>query len=209
MLDQKGWATRPMKLRRMRFILPSVGVALTAMLLLPGYWLWQPRQFGEPPPTPLLAAYWLNFPALLGQRFVLSLGDRLISNICSPGTAESCTSIRNHAAPFILLVLVGALWYAIGIEIESRGSVRRGIVPGRPPLRLGVDLILIFFGLFLAVTAFADFHLRFGHPMPWTIRDLLGRLLCAVWALAIIVTYGHDFVRCFLNDQRRRTAPTN
>jgi hypothetical protein len=144
-----------------------------------------------------------------------------------PGTAPAfklCVSVNapialiralwfRHVSIFgdslALVLAVGALWYWVGLNVESWRRDRAVLMFRWTPLRLGGDLLLIAMGVFWGLTFVANG--RDLRPMPWSWSGLLwatgilGPLL--VWSFALIFFFGRDFVSCVHAMRHARTDP--
>jgi hypothetical protein len=89
----------------------------------------------------------------------------------------------------VFCVLVALLWYLVAIEISSMIRDGRSALTSTSGMRAVADVLLITFGISLAVAGGLVRHQFGGRP------DIYANLVAApyfVWALIIVAFYGYD-----------------
>ena len=168
--------------RRLRLLLPLVQVAIAVILtvhnrLRPRYWEsgassawdWQWCAALNAPATAVWACL-LRFRGYWYQ-------DHLLAGIVLENV--------------VYFVLVGALWYAVSIEISGKG---RSVLSANLMIRTVADLIGMIFGGVLAWGGSEVFRYRFGYVSAYTMSVVVPYFL---WAAVIVAFYGHDLWRYF------------
>jgi|HubBroStandDraft_6_1064221.scaffolds.fasta_scaffold1643653_1 hypothetical protein len=95
----------------------------------------------------------------------------------------------------VTIVLIGALWYWVALNIDSWQERRMILQFKWAPLRIGTDLLAIALGAMLGLLCAPISYL----PVPWLIAAWASALM---WAFGPMLFYGRDLVCCI-----RRKSP--
>ena len=104
----------------------------------------------------------------------------------------------------VLVLAVGALWYWVGLNVESWQRNRTLLVIPRLPLRLATDLILFLIGVFCGLLFVSEMRRGF---MYFQLRDMWALVIWSpqmVWSLGLIFFFGRDFI---LGVRERKSTP--
>ena len=183
-----------LKALRLRLVLPLFQMPLAAALTLVAMRSDRLKMWNRYGPPERMICNGINAPALLPHLAVMQLWERLRLTYGFSVVYVDLT---------VFLVLVGVLWYCVGLEIDFRGQTGRGILPARFLWRIIVDLVLVLVGVLFGMWAVVCwFDLRWYSAYV----GVLGALL-SVWALVLVGTYGRDLIRVVWSRIRRsRTA---
>jgi hypothetical protein len=190
--------TRP----RLSVLLAGINVAVAAVLLRVAYT--RPLREWTPVPWESYWCYTINAPANLFRNLVSSLWEKHVYARCSAASAETCIAVEKVVDIGVFLLAVGLIWYVVGLEIESRGQMKRAIVPSATLLRAIVDIVLVLAGVFIAFILLANLAWFSGHRGHLSALFVLDSFCYLAWALAFGIPYGHDLVKCIA--QRRRAV---
>ena len=177
---------------RPKLILPVVNTVAAAVLLAVGYT--RPLREWPPGPWEMALCFTINAPANLLRYFVSRLWDKYVFTNCSEANARACLLIGNVAEIGLFLIVTFVTWYAIALEIESRGKGKRALVPSAPALRMVVDFTFLTASGFLVFLLVMNWKSRGGafSPLPGN----FGMGCYFAWALAFAIPYGYDLIKC-------------
>ena len=101
----------------------------------------------------------------------------------------------------LYLVLVGLLWYVVSIEIDGKGL---SVLTPKTRMRRTADVLAVFFGVAVANTGLLIRRYEFGFV---TTYSTLVATPYFIWAVTIVVFYGHDLWACLDKARKGKNHP--
>jgi len=157
---------------KIRYLLPLAQMALAALLLRAEYrWAEYARHIYDMPGPSVeyVLLFVINAPAFVARRLLFADG------------------YYGSRSDFLLVPLIGLLWFWIAHCVERRGVV---LFAWRP-LRIATDAVLCAFGA-LFVALFPNSHMA-GLPTAWR---ALGAIALLIWIFGPPLIFGLDLGRC-------------
>jgi hypothetical protein len=174
---------------RLKVILPTVNVAMAAILLGIGYI----PPVGNWSPVSWQVVFSINAPANLLRNLVWFEWDKHVHPHCSVVSADTCIGIERVTEVAAFLLGVAFIWYVVGVEIEATRQGTRAMAHFGTLARVSADVVLFCAGAFFVFLFVANWRIMHLFLRSWV--DL--RIFCYLaWALALAIPYGRDLIRC-------------
>jgi hypothetical protein len=169
---------------RMRIVLPLVQVVIAFALTMPSYLKPDLLEYPSKKKLGLQWGFALNAPATVSRYFLQRLALQFCPDKYMTGTWTGCYPLPFVFETFVYFAFVWFLWRIVLLEISGRGQ---SLLTTRTRIRKLADALAIVFG---ALVAF--FGIVISNQMGPGWHAALVGITYLLWAVTIIVFYGHD-----------------